>query len=50
MPAGQSNLKMLIGTLAYQKLLLPLLSAIVFLLGGSSSYTSTDKTNNNKYT
>ena len=31
-------------------LLLLLLTAIEFSLGGSSSYTSTDKTNKNKYT
>jgi hypothetical protein len=33
----------------YLLLLLPL-TAIEFLLGGSSPYTSTDKTNKNKYT
>jgi hypothetical protein len=27
-----------------------IITAIVFSLGGSSPYTSTDKTNNNKYT
>jgi hypothetical protein len=31
-------------------LLLVLLTAIEFSLGGSSPYTSTDKTNKNKYT